>query len=163
MGVQRFRHERLGCWLQHGGVAANQRVGHADMYSGGFASGLLTSAIQSGNVPSFEINSMVQRTLTSMFQSGLFDNPSTGNLSSNVTGTVHAQFARNAAAEGTVLLQNNGGLLPLNTASIHSIAVIGSVASVSPISTGAGSCGDVTLPYNITPLAGITSQRRRRQ
>jgi beta-glucosidase len=128
-----------------------------DMYSGGFASSLLTSAIQSGNVPSSEVNGMVQRTLTSMFQSGLFDNPGAGNLNSNVTGAVHAQFARNAAAEGTVLLQNNGGLLPLNTSSIHSIAVIGSVASVAPISTGAGSAG-VTLPYNITPLSGITSR-----
>ena len=128
-----------------------------DMYSGGFASGLLTSAIQSGNVPSSEVNGMVQRTLTSMFQSGVFDNPTTGNLNSNVTGTVHAQFARDAAAQGTVLLQNAGGLLPLNTSSIHSIAVIGSVASVSPISTGAGSAG-VNLPYNITPLAGITSR-----
>ncbi len=128
-----------------------------DMYSGGFASSSLTSAIQSGNVPSSEINGMVQRTLTSMFQFGLFDNPSTGNLSSNVTGTAHAQFARNAAAAGTVMLKNNSGLLPLNTSSIHSIAVIGSVASVSPISTGAGSAG-VNLPYNITPLTGITSR-----
>jgi beta-glucosidase len=128
-----------------------------DMYSGGFASASLSNAIQSGNVPSSAVNGMVQRTLTSMFQAGLFDNPGTGNLSSNVTGTAHAQFARNAAAQGTVLLQNNGGLLPLNTSSTHSIAVIGSVASVSPISTGAGSAG-VNLPYNITPLAGITSR-----
>jgi beta-glucosidase len=128
-----------------------------DMYSGGFASSSLTSAIQSGNVPSSEVNGMVQRTLTSMFQFGLFDNPSIGNLSSNVTGTAHAQFARNAAAQGTVLLQNNGNLLPLNTSSIHSIAVIGSVASTSPISIGSGSAG-VTLPYNITPLTGITSR-----
>src|SRR6202041_616949 len=127
------------------------------MYSGGFASGLLTNAIQSGNVPSSEVTGMVQRTLTSMFQFGLFDNPTAGNLSSNVTGTAHAQFARDAAAEGTVLLQNNGGLLPLNTSSIHTIAVIGSVASVSPISTGSGSAG-VVLPYNITPLAGIASR-----
>ena len=92
-----------------------------------------------------------------MFQFGLFDNPSTGNLNANVTGTAHAQFARNEAAAGTVLLQNNGGLLPLNSSSVHSIAVIGSVASTSPISTGAGSAG-VNLPYNITPLAGITSR-----
>jgi beta-glucosidase len=31
------------------------------------------------------------------------------------------------------------------------------VASVAPISTGAGSAG-VVLPYNVTPLAGITSR-----
>ncbi|HWY29561.1 MAG TPA: glycoside hydrolase family 3 C-terminal domain-containing protein, partial [Candidatus Acidoferrum sp.] len=128
-----------------------------DMYSGGFAIGPLTNAIQSGNVPSSEVNGMVQRILTSMFQSGMFDNPGTGSLGSNVTGTAHAQFARNAAAAGTVLLQNNDGLLPLNTSSIHTMAVIGSVASVSAISTGAGSAG-VVLPYNVTPLAGITSR-----
>jgi beta-glucosidase len=128
-----------------------------DMYSGEFASNSITRAIQSGNVPSSEINGMVQRTLTSMFQSGMFDNPATGSLSSNVTGTAHAQFARNAAAQGTVLLQNNGGLLPLNISAIHSIAVIGSAASTSPISIGAGSAG-VTLPYNITPLVGMASR-----
>ena len=138
-------------------VAAANNGLDMDMYSGGFAIGSLTSAIQSGNVPATEVNGMVQRTLTSMFQSGMFDNPGTGSLSSNVTGTAHAQFARNAAAQGTVLLQNTGGLLPLNTSAIHSIAVIGSAASTSPISTGAGSAG-VTLPYNITPLAGITSR-----
>ncbi|HMD55784.1 MAG TPA: glycoside hydrolase family 3 N-terminal domain-containing protein, partial [Phycisphaerae bacterium] len=128
-----------------------------DMYSGGFASSLLTSAIQSGNVPAYETTGMVQRILTSMFQAGLFDHQNAGNLNSNVTSTAHALFAREVAAEGTVLLQNNGGLLPLNTSSIHSIAVIGSVASVSPVSTGAGSAA-VNLPYNITPLAGITSR-----
>ncbi|MGH7992887.1 MAG: glycoside hydrolase family 3 C-terminal domain-containing protein, partial [Limisphaerales bacterium] len=127
-----------------------------DMYCGQFTSNNITTAIQSGNVPASELDSMVQRILTSMFQFGLFDNPSTGNLSANVTGTAHAQFARNEAAAGTVLLQNNGGLLPLG-ASVHSIAVIGSAASTSPISTGAGSAG-VNLPYNITPLAGITSR-----
>jgi len=137
-------------------AAANNGL-DMDMSSGYFASSWLTNAIQSGNLPSSEVNGMVQRMLTSMFQSGLFDHPNPGNLSSNVTGTAHAQFARNAAAQGMVLLKNNGGLLPLNTASIHSIAVIGSAASVSPISTGAGSAG-VNLPYNITPLAGITNR-----
>lgn len=128
-----------------------------DMYSGGFAGGPLANAILSGNVPSSEVNGMAQRTLISMFQTGLFDNPITGSLNSNVTGTVHAQFARDAAAQGTVLLRNHGGLLPLNPSSLHSIAVIGSVASAAPISTGAGSAG-VNLPYNISPLAGISSR-----
>jgi beta-glucosidase len=137
-------------------AAANNGL-DMDMYSGGFASSLLAGAIQSGNMPSSEVNGMVQRTLASMFQSGLFDQPNSGNLNANVTNTAHALFARNAAAQGMVLLQNNGGLLPLDTAAIHSIAVIGSVASVSPISTAAGSA-QVVLPYNITPLAGITTR-----
>ena len=137
-------------------AAANNGL-DMDMSSGYFTSSLLNSAISSGNMPSSEVSGMVQRTLTSMFQQGQFENPGTGNINSTVTSAAHAQFARDAAAQGTVLLQNNGDLLPLNTASIHSIAVIGSVASVSPISTGSGSAG-VNLPYQITPLAGITNR-----
>ena len=127
-----------------------------DMYSGQFTANNITTAIQSGNVPASELDGMVQRILTTMFQFGLFDNPPTGKLTSTVTNSANNLFARNAAAKGMVLLQNNGGLLPLSS-SVHSIAVIGSVSSTSPISVGAGSAS-VNLPYNITPLAGITSR-----
>lgn len=127
-----------------------------DMYSGQFTANNITAAIQSGNVPASALDGMVLRILTTMFQFGLFDNPSSGNLGSTVTNAVHNQFVRDAAAAGTVLLKNSGGLLPLGP-SVHSIAVIGSVSSTSPISVGGGSAS-VTLPYNITPLAGITSR-----
>jgi beta-glucosidase len=127
-----------------------------DMYSGYFPSNAIITAIQSGNVPASELDGMVNRILTTMFQFGVFDNPPTGNLGSTVTNSANNQFARSAAADGTVLLKNSGGLLPLGS-SVHSIAVIGSVASVAPISTGGGSAS-VNLPYNITPLAGITSR-----
>ena len=127
-----------------------------DMYSYHFPGSAVTTAIQSGNVPASELDGMVTRILTTMFQFGVFDNPPTGNLSSTVTNSANIQFARSAAAAGTVLLKNSGGLLPLGS-SVHSIAVIGSVASVAPISTGGGSAS-VNLPYNITPLAGMTGR-----
>ena len=127
-----------------------------DMYTYHFPANNITTAIQSGNAPATELDGMVTRILTIMFQFGVFDNPPTGNLSSMVTNSANIQFARSAAAEGTVLLKNSNGLLPLGS-SVHSIAVIGSVASVAPISTGGGSAS-VNLPYNITPLAGITSR-----
>lgn len=127
-----------------------------DMYTYHFPASNITNAIQWGNVPASELDGMVNRILTTMFQFGVFDNPPTGNLSSTATNSANIQFARSAAAEGTVLLENSGGLLPLGS-SVHSIAVIGSVASVAPISTGGGSAS-VTLPYNITPLAGITTR-----
>jgi len=127
-----------------------------DMYAGYYTSNAVAGEIQSGNVPPAELDGMVGRILTAMFQFGLFDNPSTGNLGAGVTNAAHTQFARAAATEGMVLLENKGGLLPLGS-SVHSIAVIGSVASTAPISTGAGSA-NVALPYNITPLAGITSR-----
>jgi beta-glucosidase len=127
-----------------------------DMYCGYYLTNTISDEIQWGAVPSAELNGMVQRILTTMFQFGIFDNPPTGNLNSVVTNAVHNQFALQAAEEGTVLLQNQANLLPI-ASSVHSIAVIGSVASVAPISTGAGSAG-VVLPYNVTPLAGITSR-----
>ena len=127
-----------------------------DMYSYHFPSSAITTAIQSGNVPASELDAMATRILTTMFQFGVFDNPPTGNLSSTVTNLANIQFARSAAAEGTVLLKNSGGLLPLGS-SLHSIAVIGSVASGAPISTGGGSAS-VNLPYNITPLTGIANR-----
>lgn len=127
-----------------------------DMYCGYYLTNTITDDIQAGSVPASELNGMVQRILTTMFQFGIFDNPPSGNLNSVVTNTAHNLFARQEAEEGMVLLQNNGGLLPVRPL-VHSIAVIGSVASVSPISTGAGSAG-VNLPYNVTPLAGITSR-----
>ena len=127
-----------------------------DMYCGYYGTTTITNALQSGSVPSSELNGMAQRILTTMFQFGIFDNPQTGSLSAVVTNAAHHAFALQAAEEGMVLLQNTGGLLPLGKP-VHSIAVIGSVASVAPISTGAGSAG-VNLPYNVTPLAGITNR-----
>jgi beta-glucosidase len=116
----------------------------------------LKTAIQSGDVPAARLDDMVHRILATMFRFGVFDDP-TGNLSSNVTSTAHAQFARDAAAQSIVLLKNSGNLLPLNTSTFHSIAVIGSAASVNPISIGGGSA-QVVLPYQITPLSAISSR-----
>ncbi|MGH7954087.1 MAG: glycoside hydrolase family 3 C-terminal domain-containing protein, partial [Limisphaerales bacterium] len=119
--------------------------------------GSLQNDISLGLVPDSELDEMVHRILATMFQFGMFDHPATGNLSDVVTSAAHNQFARDAAAAGIVLLKNSRNLLPLNSSSVHSIAVIGSAASTSPISTGAGSAG-VVLPYNITPLAGISNR-----
>jgi beta-glucosidase len=128
-----------------------------DMYSSHFPASAITNAIQSGNVPASELDGMVNRILTTMFQFGVFDNPPAGNLGSTVTNSANNQLARDAAAEGIVLLKNSWNLLPLNPSSVHSIAVIGPVANTSPISTGGGSAS-VNLPYNITPLAGISNR-----
>ena len=149
-------------WIMSDWGAAFSTVGgmndglDMDMYCNTFTANNITTAIQSGNVPASELDGMVLRILTTMFQFGLFDNPPTGKLTSTVTNSANNLFTRSAAAEGMVLLQNNGGVLPLSS-SVHSIAVIGSVASTSPISVGGGSAS-VNLPYNITPLAGITSR-----
>ncbi len=121
-----------------------------------FGSNLL-AAVQSGAVATSQLDDMVKRILTPMFRFGIFDNPATGALTNVVTSAAHAQFAHDAAVEGMVLLTNKNNLLPLSPAAVHSIAVIGSVASVNPICVGAGSA-QVYLPYYDDPFTAISNR-----
>lgn len=85
---------------------------------------------------------------------------------------LHAKIARRIAAEGTVLLKNTRGALPLSPTRIKSLAVFGSDAG--PIPGGPNSCGTFstcahgTLPvgwgsgagtyvYLIDPLLALTT------
>jgi beta-glucosidase len=136
-------------------VAAANNGLDMDMYNGGFTNEPLGAALAKGRVPPSDLDGMVRRILTTMFRLGDFDHPATGNIDAPVTTPAHQQFAREAAAAGTVLLQNKNSLLPLQAGSFKSIAVIGSAGSEKPITTGLGS-GSVPLPYDISPMAGIT-------
>lgn len=49
-----------------------------------------------------------------MFKFGLFDNPSTGNLSVDARSQKHTNLSRNFASESTVLAKNENNLLPIN-------------------------------------------------
>ena len=64
--------------------------------------------------------------------------------------------ARALAERGAVLLKDRSRALPI-AASIHSIAVIGTPADATPISSGGGS-SHVAVPYVVTPLAGIEAR-----
>jgi len=103
------------------------------------------------------LNDMVYRILVSMFAAGLFDHPHIGHNSSNVQSKEHAMLSRRLAEQGTVLLKNDGNLLPLSVNSAGTIAVIGADASTSPIISGFGS-GYVVPPYIVTPLQGIMNR-----
>jgi beta-glucosidase len=117
----------------------------------------LSNSLDSGAISVSQLDEMVQRILIPMFRFGIFDNPPAGTVSTVVTSPDHAAFARNVATKGMVLLKNAGGLLPLNSASLHSIAVSGSVASTNPIWTGTGSA-QVYLPYYDIPLNAISNR-----
>ena len=113
----------------------------------------LQSAVQDGQVSMGTLNQMVTRILTEMFRFNEFNNPPTGSTSATVTTTGHQAVSAEVAEDGTVLLKNTGGTLPLH-ATGGGIAVIGPAASADPTDTGGGSAY-VTSTFNVTPLQGI--------
>jgi beta-glucosidase len=137
----------------HSTVASAEAGLDQEMPDGSYYGSFLQSAVEDGQVSMATLDEMVSRILTEMFKFGFFNHPPTGNTSTVVTTPAHADVARTVAEQGTVLLQNTGGLLPLS-ASDKSIAVIGPDGTTSPESEGGGSAA-VTAPYVVSPLTGI--------
>jgi beta-glucosidase len=140
--------------------ATHSTVGSADagmdmeMPSAVYYGSALQAAIADGQVAMSTLNEMVRRILTEMFRFNEFNNPPSGSTSDVVTTTAHQAVATSVAEQGTVLLQNRGGALPLSAAGGGKIAVIGPAASASPVYTGGGSAY-VTAPFKVSPLQGL--------
>jgi beta-glucosidase len=116
----------------------------------------LAAAVNAGQVSEATINDAVTRILTEMFRFGLFNHKPTGNESTPASTPAHVAFAQENSEKGTVLLQNNGNVLPL-ASTTSSIAVIGADGSTSPMTAGGGSAA-VTASSVITPLQGIAAR-----
>jgi beta-glucosidase len=114
----------------------------------------LESAVEDGQVSIGTVNQMVSRILTEMFRFNEFNDPPTGSTTATVTTAAHQAVSTKVAEDGTVLLKNSGGTLPLHATNGGTIAVIGPSASASPTDTGGGSAY-VTSTFNVTPLQGI--------
>jgi beta-glucosidase len=93
----------------------------------------LKKAVESGEVAVARLNEMVHRILRTEFAIGLFDNKHQTQVVDVLGGL---DFAQHVAEEGSVLLKNDNGILPLNLSAIHSIAVIGSHADIAVLSGG---------------------------
>jgi len=93
----------------------------------------LKQAVQSGQVPTSELDDHVRRVLRAEFASGLVDYPV-----QKAVVDVDGGFAtsRDIAEHSVVLLKNTGGALPLDRSALHSIAIIGGHADSGMISGG---------------------------
>jgi len=114
----------------------------------------LVQAVDNGEVSEDRLDDMVLRILTSMYAAGLFDSENNNTMGNNVTSDEHAILARQLSEAGTVLLKNDGNMLPFDVESFSSIAVVGDVGNAAPIVHGLGS-GQVNAPYIVTPFQGI--------
>jgi beta-glucosidase len=118
----------------------------------------INSALQQGLLKVSDIDTAVSHILSVRVRLGEFD-PGGGKYgsidASVINSPAHQQLARKAAAEGTVLLKNNG-TLPLRSSgsgSAKNVAVVGPLADTLYTDWYSG-----TLPYAVTPAKGIASK-----
>jgi beta-glucosidase len=135
--------------VQSADAGMDQEMPSADFYGPA-----LQAAVQDGQVSMATLNQMVSRILTELFDFNEFNNPPAGSTSATVTTPAHQAVSQTVAEQGTVLLKNTGGTLPVAASGGGSVAVIGPAASAQPDYTGGGSAY-VTSPFSITPLQGI--------
>jgi beta-glucosidase len=93
----------------------------------------LKQAVQAGKVSMAELDDHVRRILRSEFASGIVDDPVKKSVV-DVEGGF--ETSRRIAEQSIILLKNDQGILPLDRAKLHSIAVIGPNANTSMISGG---------------------------
>jgi len=117
-----------------------------------FYGAALKKAVVDGKVSIATIEEHVRRILVPMFRQGLFDKAQPGKWTSNVRSPQHDRFSRSVAEQGTILLKNDRGLLPLEANA--TIAVIGAAGDKAPKIEGGGS-SEVIAPYTVSPLEGI--------
>jgi beta-glucosidase len=104
-----------------------------EMPGGRFFGDALKQAVESGEVPMARLNDMVHRILRTEFAVGVVDDPPMPKVVDVFGGL---EVAQRVAEQGTVLLKNANGQLPLDAGSLKSIAVIGSHADVGVLSGG---------------------------
>ncbi len=124
-----------------------------------YSASALQAALTAGQITQAQIDNMVYRILRSMFAVGIFDRtyptPAAA-LNTDVSTPADNQVALTASEQGTVLLKNDRGALPLSSR-VKSIAVIGDDAGADAMYGGGGSAS-VNPTSPVTPIAGITSR-----
>ena len=116
----------------------------------------LPDALESGATSTDEIDASLRRVLEAKIRIGLFDAPYVDEDRARevLADPAHRDAACVAAERSAVLLRNEGDLLPLDTGSLGSIAVIGPLADSKRDTLGPWSF-DFDLDETVTVLEGI--------
>src|SRR4051812_29675682 len=115
----------------------------------------LKDAVASGQVSTARLDGMIRNVLVAMFGVGLFDHP-VGAPTANVSTPEHKVLATRLSQEGTVLLKNQAGELPLSSS--RKVAVIGYSGDAGAQYAGGGSANVTPSGTPISPLAAISAR-----
>ncbi|HUH96599.1 MAG TPA: glycoside hydrolase family 3 C-terminal domain-containing protein [Anaerolineales bacterium] len=116
---------------------------------------IVAQALALGQLSVDELNDKVRRILRTIERAGAFEHPQPAEERS-ADRAEHRQLIRDAGRETIVLLANKRRVLPLKSASVKTIAVIGELARWPNVMGGGSS--QVTPHYVISPLDGIRTR-----
>ena len=127
-----------------------------------FKPSLIREAIGAGELTEADIDSMLRPRYLKMFEFGQFDEAYDAFLP--VDFEAHAQIAR-AAADGSIVLLKNDGLLPLSP-SVRSVALIGADwfagrATMPPRNGDRTEISNVVAPFTVTPKKGLENTLKK--
>lgn len=137
----------------HSTVASALNGLDLEMPTGIYFDAELRKAVDAGQVPVSVLDDKLVRRFAKMIEFGDFGPQP---RPAPIPVLEHGAIARQIAAQGMVLLKNDGGLLPLDTKTLKSVLVVGPYA-VRP-STGGGGSSHVIPLYAITPYDGLSSE-----
>ena len=147
----------------HSTVPAAKAGLDMEMYQSTYFGQPLKDAVTSGQVPMSRLDDMVTRILRTMLRIGVFDEPVAAEpnaYANDVERTGDITLARTIAENGTVLLKDAGGVLPL-TGQNKRIAVIGQPAGPAGVQNYYNGAGSSHIPEAggkadvVSPLQGI--------
>lgn len=115
----------------------------------------LIQAVERGQVSEITIDEHVRRILQLLVKAGLFAHVHI-TPEQAINSPEHRALIREAAAEGMVLLRNEGEVLPLRRDQLKSLAIIGPNAKTARIM--AGGSAQIDPHYAVTPFEGIVTK-----
>jgi len=124
-----------------------------EMPTGKYFGANLETAVESGRMPMSVIDDKLIRRFRTMMEFGQFDRLT---KSKPIPARKDGVEAREFAEEGMVLLKNAGNELPLDSKSLHRIALIGPFATNAM--TGGGGSSHVVPLYTVSPAEGIQNR-----
>ena len=111
----------------------------------------LAEAVKTGEVPLSRIDDMARRVL--YVQATLHKLDGQPRAAGSIHTPAHQALAREIAADGMVLLKNDGALLPLAAAALRRVLVVGEIAAATDCAGGWRAEGKP--PYDRTILDGL--------
>jgi beta-glucosidase len=116
---------------------------------------LVNAALATSQVSEATVDEHVRRILRTLFAFGFFDREAYADDTASIDQAAHDAVAAELEQEGMVLLENDGGILPLDPAGIRRLALIGPEADVIKDGGGSSAIDEFRLT---TPKDGIEAR-----